>query len=185
MPKSMSTEFSIILIPAYDVVRKIGEIRALLPQSSVRIDPPHMTLLRKINCGKLISDKDLLENVGSILDAILPKNPVVNATNAHTMQSRFYGPTSVIGLKVSSDIVEARKQLIKTLLAKKYMIDERELSFYHPHMTITLGVPLGEEKNYSAIINPGYQISLVDFALLISLPGQIESNRHVRLVTSS
>lgn len=162
--------------------KKINHMRSLLPASPVRVDPPHLTLLRGISSKTFVPDKELAKEVGSILQGILPGDMSAVVSDVRTADSRIYGKTSSVVFEASDKLLRLRGVVIQELSARGYLVEEHEIKEYHPHATITLSVPLPKEKDFSEFIKSGSVVGFSGFALLKMLIGS-DGKRLTRIIT--
>lgn len=142
----LTQEFSICLLPGTETAAQIEALRAELPASPYRDDPPHITLLRGITSPHAISDAALLADIESTLDlsASLPLSAQI--VSVENKSNQFYSDSGLLLLEVSEELLDYRQAAANKLSGQGYDVESQELDSYMPHMTIRLGVPLQDEE---------------------------------------
>ena len=179
-----TNEFSIVLLANDETADKVTRLRELLPPSPVRVDPPHMTLLRGISAPGDITDQELLEGMKPLVTPFLSEISKVYAKHVTTLDSRIYGPTAVVELEIPSALREARASLVTKLLDKHYSVLEVEQNNYQPHITLALSVPLPDNEDHSEIMPPDSVIHFSGFALFRTRIRQQDGTRLVTVLRS-
>jgi 2'-5' RNA ligase len=146
----LTSEFGICLVPDASTVESIYDIRLLLPSSPYRDDPPHLTLLRAINCPREMSDSDLLQDVESRLnltDALPLQATITKIGNGF---SPLHKNISALFFQASPAMSSYRKQAIKSLKAGGYKLGILGSKLFIPHISVRLGVPFTQQARVAA-----------------------------------
>ncbi len=183
MPNKPTNEFSIVLLTDDNTYSKVEYIRKQLPPSPVRVDPPHMTLLRGISSPESVSNGALITEMRPLVLPFLSYTGSIYVKRLITRDSHIYGPTAIIELEVPKKLIEARDVLVQTLLAKGYSIETLEQNSYSPHITLTLSVPLPDGRNFEDIIPNGHPVNFSGFALFRLKLRQNDGTRLVNIVS--
>jgi 2'-5' RNA ligase len=177
---TMTTVFSICLIPSGSLTETVKTIRQDLPPSPYHDDPPHMTLLQKINSPAPVSDERLIQGLTTILQPSehLPLTAEVEAIVSWPDPIFKYFSSSV-ALKASGEMKAYRKYIVSELRQAGFSVDPIESVLFLPHVTIRLGVPLQRSTRGLATthLHKGERLSFNTWSIF-----RLMKDRHKRLI---
>jgi 2'-5' RNA ligase len=163
-----TNEFSVILLLDTLSTEKINQIRELVPPSPVRVDPPHVTLLRGISSASYNEDHKLISLIQSFLKTCNLSEMQAQLSLIHNHESKLYGISSAIELETNTELEAARPKLISLLQREgfSFAISPHELQNFRAHITIALSSALPADHDFSAILHPEHTVSFSGAALL-------------------
>ncbi len=145
---SQTQEFSICLLLDEPATRQIEDIRAKLPSSSYRDDPPHLTLLRGITSKEIVSAEELSQNLQKIL-TIKPGTLHVRITGLQDVSNQFYTKTTVLQIAAFDELTRYREKITDQLRLNRFQVEQKEVEHYTPHITVRLGVTINDSLRTS------------------------------------
>lgn len=131
-------EFSIIFRLDEKSRRDMQSIRDLLPSSSFRDDPPHVTLLQGIQCPNTMSDSHLIKSLSPLLNRLLKNEPRVYVDCLENLTGGPYKLTSAILFKKSPTLEREHISLMAHLRGSGYRVRISNRA-YRPHASVRLG----------------------------------------------
>lgn len=178
-----TNEFSVILLLDPISTKKVNRIRQLVPPSPIRVDPPHVTLLRGISSSAYISDQELKVFIQQFIHPSHFSEMQAHVKLIHNHQSHLYGVSSTIELDANQALKSARAALITMLQQNNFTISPPEIQHYRAHTTIALSSALNPSQDFSPILSSGDTINFSGIALLRLQSAPKHSPRQMRLIT--
>jgi hypothetical protein len=142
----LTSQFSICLKLDDEATQAVDAIRKALPPSPYRDDTPHLTLARTIKTPSILDDKELLDDMGRLLE--LSKDLPLTATvrkPANSLDPLFRWFSSQLIIDVSPEIESYRKHILRTLHVNNYSVGLVSRLTFLPHISVRLGVPYTAE----------------------------------------
>ena len=165
----LTNEFSIIFNLSRKWAEKVNQAREQLPPSPIRIDRPHMTLIRAVSSPNFRADEELVSAVKSYAFSLLNQKLTVTleAIDNHP-DIKLFGLTGVAMLKVPQLILDVRKSLISSLEKQGYFIETSVKNSFIPHVTLNIGVAIskGQQETIEKILPKGSILNFASWSLL-------------------
>lgn len=177
-----TNEFSVILLLDSISTKKVNRVRELVPPSPVRVDPPHVTLLRGISSSAYMSDQKLKVFIQQFILTNHFSEMRAHVKLIHNHQSHLYGVSSTIELEANQALKSARAALITMLQQNNFTISPPEIQHFRAHSTIALSSALDPSQDFSTIISSGDAINFSGIALLRLQNAPKDSPRQMRLL---
>lgn len=180
-----TNEFGVALLTDEITAAKVTKIRRQLPPSPIRVDPPHMTLLRGVSSSNEKTDAELLSDIEPLVKPLVSSNTSVTISRLLNLDSQLYGSTGVIELKVPQEILEVRQNLISSLISKGYIVEQKEKEKFQPHLTLVLSIPLPDSDDLLKIISILDGITFSSWAIFRTRLRKPDGTRLVRIIKPS
>ncbi len=167
------SEFSIISLLDNQAAQDIETLRAMLPRSPFRDDPPHITLLQGIHPLKSLNDQDVLKTITPALNRLIRVEPHIKVSHLSNLAGGPYRITSAVVMAASEDLRREHISLLAHLRGNGFSLDDSS-SFYYPHASVRLGVPfdLASLEVAARLFPRGRGISLRGWEILRRTPDQ-------------